>query len=143
MNESEDLEVQGRISSVKELYDQYSPVLFSTIKTVISDNTQAEEVLVEVFVEMHNDQQNLNLKQDNFSRKLLQRARFKAMEKLLATHQTFFGDSVLENLSNGEKIVFALFQFRKYSVSEIVNVFHLRQDLVENLLQSAHSKICK
>ena len=139
--ESDDLKEQSAVFSVREIYDKYSPLLFSTIKRVIPDNTQAEETLVEVFIELHNNHQNLDLKQNALVRILINSARSKAIERLCRMQTTFNCSGAFKTFSNGEKTVFALFHFRKYSIEQIEKMFHLRQTIAEKLLQSAEFKI--
>ena len=50
-----DIQIMSKVGdydskALEELYDRYSPILYSLIKKIVEDKTKAEEVLTDVFV---------------------------------------------------------------------------------------------
>jgi DNA-directed RNA polymerase specialized sigma24 family protein len=129
--------------SAEELYDKYSPFLFSSITAIIANKQQAEKTLVEVFISLYNHLSDFNPKRNTFEVWLMNNARNTAIDNLCGTQKVYQCDANFKSLSLAEKTVFALFYFRTYTVKQIVDVLHLSAPVVEKLLQAAEAKAKK
>ncbi len=66
--------------ALEELYDRYSPILYSLIKKIVEDKTKAEEVLADVFVIVWKSKDSTNISADNVYTWLITLARNKAVD---------------------------------------------------------------
>ncbi|MGB5848116.1 MAG: sigma-70 family RNA polymerase sigma factor [Ignavibacteriaceae bacterium] len=66
--------------ALEELYDRYSPILYSLIKKIVEDKTKAEEVLTDVFVIVWKCKDLSNILADNVYTWLITLARNKAVD---------------------------------------------------------------
>ena len=65
-----DIQIMSKVGefdskALEELYDRYSPILYSLIKKIVEDKTKAEEVLVDVFVIVWESKNTSNIPADN------------------------------------------------------------------------------
>jgi len=80
-----DIQIMSRVGdydskALEELYDRYSPILYSLIKKIVEDKTKAEEVLVDVFVIVWENKSSSNIPADNVYTWLITLARNKAVD---------------------------------------------------------------
>lgn len=68
--------------ALEELYDRYSPLLFTLIKKIAPDQTTAEQVLIEVFVIIWRKIEKFDFKTGNVFNWLVTLARNKAVDSL-------------------------------------------------------------
>jgi RNA polymerase sigma-70 factor (ECF subfamily) len=66
--------------ALEELYDRYSPILYSLIKKIVEDKTKAEEVLADVFVIVWKNKNSSNISVANVYTWLVTLARNKAVD---------------------------------------------------------------
>ena len=66
--------------ALEELYDRYSPILYSLIKKIVEDKTKAEEVLTDVFVIVWKCKDLSNISADNVYTWLITLARNKSVD---------------------------------------------------------------
>jgi len=67
--------------ALEELYDRYSPILYTLIKKIVPDQTVAEEVLADIFVILWKKGKNFELSNENFYTWLIILARNKAVDR--------------------------------------------------------------
>jgi RNA polymerase sigma-70 factor (ECF subfamily) len=67
--------------ALEELYDRYSPILYSLIKKIVEDKTIAEEVLADVFVIMWKKKDSFDYSANNVYTWLITLARNKAVDR--------------------------------------------------------------
>ena len=67
--------------ALEELYDRYSPILYSLIKKIVEDKTKAEEVLADVFVLVWKNENSSNKSAANVYTWLITLARNKAVDR--------------------------------------------------------------
>ena len=80
-----DIQIMSKVGdydskALEELYDRYSPILYSLIKKIVEDKTKAEEVLVDVFVIVWEKKGSSNIPADNVYTWLITLARNKAVD---------------------------------------------------------------
>jgi RNA polymerase sigma-70 factor (ECF subfamily) len=80
-----DIQIMSKVGefdskALEELYDRYSPILYSLIKKIVEDKTKAEEVLVDVFVIVWESKNTSNIPADNVYTWLITLARNKAVD---------------------------------------------------------------
>jgi len=80
-----DIQIMNKVGdydskALEELYDRYSPILYSLIKKIVEDKTKAEEVLVDVFVIVWESKEASNIPADNVYTWLITLARNKAVD---------------------------------------------------------------
>jgi RNA polymerase sigma-70 factor (ECF subfamily) len=80
-----DIQIMSKVGdydskALEELYDRYSPILYSLIKKIVEDKTKAEEVLVDVFVIVWENKSSSNIPADNVYTWLITLARNKAVD---------------------------------------------------------------
>lgn len=66
--------------ALEELYDRYSPLLYTIIKKIAPDQTAAEQILIEVFVIVWRKASKLNFQTENIYTWLVTLARNKAVD---------------------------------------------------------------
>jgi len=81
-----DIQIMSKVveydsKALEELYDRYSPILYSLIKKIVEDKTKAEEVLVDVFVIVWESKDSSNISTDNVYTWLITLARNKAVDR--------------------------------------------------------------
>ncbi len=74
--------------ALEELYDRYSPILYTLIKKIVEDKAVAEEVLADVFVIIWRKISNFNFEANNVYTWLVTLARNKAVDKLRRIQST-------------------------------------------------------
>ncbi len=67
--------------ALEELYDRYSPILYTLIKKIVPDQTVAEEVLADIFVILWKKGKNFELSNENLYTWLIILARNKAVDR--------------------------------------------------------------
>jgi len=67
--------------ALEELYDRYSPILYTLIKKIVPDQTVAEEVLADIFVILWKRGKNFELSNENLYTWLIILARNKAVDR--------------------------------------------------------------
>ena len=67
--------------ALEELYDRYSPILYSLIKKIVEDKTKAVEVLTDVFVIVWKSKVSSEISADNVYTWLITLARNKAVDR--------------------------------------------------------------
>ncbi|MCZ6701860.1 MAG: sigma-70 family RNA polymerase sigma factor [Ignavibacteria bacterium] len=67
--------------ALEELYDRYSPILYTLIKKIVPDQTVAEEVLADIFVILWKKGRNFELSNENLYTWLIILARNKAVDR--------------------------------------------------------------
>ncbi len=80
-----DIQIMNKVSeydskALEELYDRYSPILYSLIKKIVEDKTKAEEILADVFVIVWKNKESSNISADNVYTWLIALARNKAVD---------------------------------------------------------------
>ncbi len=80
-----DIQIMSKVGdydskALEELYDRYSPILYSLIKKIVEDKTKAEEVLTDVFVIVWKCKDLSNILADNVYTWLITLARNKAVD---------------------------------------------------------------
>jgi RNA polymerase sigma-70 factor, ECF subfamily len=81
-----DIQIMSKVSeydskALEELYDRYSPILYSLIKKIVDDKTIAEEVLADVFVIMWKKKDSFDYSANNVYTWLITLARNKAVDR--------------------------------------------------------------
>ena len=132
--------LSDRVSIIEELYNKYCPILFSIISNIIPDTTAAKDTLVQVFLYVHHHLPHNNTVERTNNIWLLNVARDIAVDNLCKMQNDYQCDKNFKTLSLAEKTVFALFYFRSFSVSKIVELLHLPAGTVTRLLESAERK---
>lgn len=92
-NELSDLELMREIANyesraLEELYDRYSPLLYTIIKKIAPDQTAAEQILIEVFVIVWRKASKLNFQTENIYTWLVTLARNKAVDTVRRARST-------------------------------------------------------
>jgi len=67
--------------ALEELYDRYSPILYTLIKKIVPDQTVAEEVLADIFVILWKKGKSFELSNENLYTWLIILARNKAVDR--------------------------------------------------------------
>lgn len=67
--------------ALEELYDRYSPILYTLIKKIVPDQTVAEEVLADIFVILWKKSKHFELSNENLYTWLIILARNKAVDR--------------------------------------------------------------
>lgn len=67
--------------ALEELYDRYSPILYTLIKKIVTDQSVAEEVLADIFVILWKKGKNFELSNENLYSWLIILARNKAVDR--------------------------------------------------------------
>ena len=67
--------------ALEELYDRYSPILYTLIKKIVPDQTVAEEVLADIFVILWKKGKYFELSNENLYTWLIILARNKAVDR--------------------------------------------------------------
>ena len=80
-----DIQIMSKVGeydskALEELYDRYSPILYSLIKKIVEDKTKAEEVLADVFVLVWKKKNSSNVSDANVYTWLITLARNKAVD---------------------------------------------------------------
>ncbi len=80
-----DIQIMNKVGdydskALEELYDRYSPILYSLIKKIVEDKTKAEEVLADVFVLVWKKKNSSNISDANVYTWLITLARNKAVD---------------------------------------------------------------
>ncbi|RKY95454.1 MAG: hypothetical protein DRQ13_07070 [Ignavibacteriae bacterium] len=80
-----DIQIMSKVGeydskALEELYDRYSPILYSLIKKIVEDKTKAEEVLADVFVLVWKKKNSSNFSDANVYTWLITLARNKAVD---------------------------------------------------------------
>jgi RNA polymerase sigma-70 factor (ECF subfamily) len=80
-----DIQIMNKVGdydskALEELYDRYSPILYSLIKKIVEDKTKAEEVLADVFVIVWKNKNSSNISAANVYTWLVTLARNKAVD---------------------------------------------------------------
>ncbi len=80
-----DIQIMNKVGdydskALEELYDRYSPILYSLIKKIVEDKTKAEEVLADVFVIVWKNKNSSNISVANVYTWLVTLARNKAVD---------------------------------------------------------------
>ena len=80
-----DIQIMSKVGdydskALEELYDRYSPILYSLIKKIVEDKTKAEEVLTDVFVIVWKCKDLSNISADNVYTWLITLTRHKAVD---------------------------------------------------------------
>jgi DNA-directed RNA polymerase specialized sigma24 family protein len=141
LKESDKFKEQAGVSSAEQVYDNYAPVMFSIITKIIPDNKKSEDTLAEVFLYVHTHLFDYNPRCNTFLVWLMNNARNIAINKLCNMQQGYPCDTNFKTLSLAEKSVYALYYFRSFSLSQIGEVLHLSNPIVEKLLGSAEAKV--
>jgi len=81
-----DIQIMSKVGeydskALEELYDRYSPILYSLIKKIVEDKTNAEEVLSDVFVLVWKNKDSPNISAANVYTWLITLARNKAVDR--------------------------------------------------------------
>jgi len=81
-----DIQIMNKVGeydskALEELYDRYSPILYSLIKKIVEDKTKAEEVLADVFVLVWKNENSSNKSAANVYTWLITLARNKAVDR--------------------------------------------------------------
>ncbi len=81
-----DIQIMSKVGeydskALEELYDRYSPILYSLIKKIVEDKTKAEEVLADVFVLVWKKKNSSNISAANVYTWLITLARNKAVDR--------------------------------------------------------------
>ena len=81
-----DIQIMSRVGeydskALEELYDRYSPILYSLIKKIVEDKSNAEEVLTDVFVIVWKSKDSSEISADNVYTWLITLARNKAVDR--------------------------------------------------------------
>ncbi len=80
-----DIQIMSKVGeydskALEELYNRYSPILYSLIKKIVEDKTKAEEVLADVFVLVWKKKNSSNISDANVYTWLITLARNKAVD---------------------------------------------------------------
>lgn len=80
-----DIQLMGKVGdydskALEELYDRYSPILYSLIKKIVEDKAKAEEVLVDVFVLVWESKESSKIAANNVYTWLITLAHNKAVD---------------------------------------------------------------
>lgn len=80
-----DIQIMSKVGeydskALEELYNRYSPILYSLIKKIVGDKTKAEEVLADVFVLVWKKKNSSNISDANVYTWLITLARNKAVD---------------------------------------------------------------
>lgn len=67
--------------ALEELYDRYSPILYTLIRKIVPDQTVAEEVLADIFVILWKKSKHFELSNENLYTWLIILARNKAVDR--------------------------------------------------------------
>ena len=91
-----DIQIMNKIKeynskALEELYDRYSPILYTLIKKIVPDQTVAEEVLADIFVILWKKGKYFELSNENLYTWLIILARNKAVDRKIR-------DSKLKNI---------------------------------------------
>ncbi len=89
-NQQTDLEIFEKVSNydsraLEELYNRYSPILFTLIKKIAPDEKTAEEILTEVFAITWRKSDKFDIQKDNVYTWLVHLARNKAVDTIRRT----------------------------------------------------------
>ena len=81
-----DTEIMSKIKeydskALEELYDRYSPILYTLIRKIVPDQTVAEEVLADIFVILWKKSKHFELSNENLYTWLIILARNKAVDR--------------------------------------------------------------
>ncbi len=80
-----DIQIMSKVGeydskALEELYNRYSPILYSLIKKIVGDKTKAEEVLADVFILVWKKKNSSNISDANVYTWLITLARNKAVD---------------------------------------------------------------
>lgn len=101
-NELTDLELMQQIANfesraLEELYDRYSPLLYTIIKKIVMDESTAEKVLVDVFVIVWRKTSKFDFRHGNVYSWLVTLARNKAVDTLRRSRNSLSASQVYDD----------------------------------------------